>query len=267
MFCNSFSGFLFLFLFVITDDSEKKRLKSLGVDSSASSSHPTGSSASGGSTSTDTKPPVGIDNSRVPPPSSDLKPDVSGDEMAACQVVSKSRTSITQPLSGSGGARLKSPSSTPSRTPNPIQISPQCQYPLPQSTSPYLQAGSPSCEQVYYPHHTPANSMAAMQMANSGLLQPVSTTSITSGLSLSGHMSQQMQACQLPGQNSACALAQASSSTQGSGYGLTGAGSSQGHSGLPSCTYMQNQTYPGHLPTTMSVMNMAATSHFSGPMA
>ncbi len=258
--------------YVFADDSEKKRLKSLdvlGVDSTGTgSSHTGGTSSSSTAVSTDTKPPIpsGPD-SRV----ADLKPDISGrvgDDLPSCQVINKARTSITQPLSSN---RMKSPSTTSSRG-APIQISPQCQYPLPQSTSPYLQAGSPGCEQVYYPHHTPANSMAAMQMANSGLLQPVSSASSllqpASGLSLSGHMSQQMQTCQLSGQNSACALAQASSSIPSAGYGLAGAGGSQGHSGLPSCTYMQNpQSYPGHLATSMSVMNMATASHFPGPMA
>ena len=104
--------------------------------------------------------------------------------------------------------------------------------------------------------------MSAMQMANNGLLQPVSTSAsllqpVGSGLNLS-HMSP-MQACQLGSQNSACALASSSST---SAYGALGGAASQGHGSLPSCGYMQaNQAYPAHLQGTMSVMNMAASSH------
>ena len=178
------------------------------------------------------------------------------------QALNKNRTSLSQPVSG----RLKSPGS---RT--PLGLSPPCQYPsLGQNAAAaaaaaahYGQGSSPPCEQVYYPHHTPnmAN-MAAMQMANSGLLQPVSSA----GLNLS-HMSPSMQACQLASQNNACALA--SSSGNGSGYGLS-AQPPQAHTSLPSCTYMQsNQStpYPGHIPSNMSVMNIATTTHFPGPMA
>lgn len=173
----------------------------------------------------------------------------------------KNRTSMSQPVSG----RLKSPGS---RT--PLGVSPTgCQYPgIGQNSSHYSQGSSPPCEQVYYPHHTPnmANmaNMAAMGMANPGLLQPVSSSA--TGLSLS-HMSQSMQACQLAGQNNACALA--SSSGNGSGYGGLSGQPPQAHASLPSCTYMQsNQTaYPGHLPSNMSVMNIATSTHFPGPMA
>ena len=109
-------------------------------------------------------------------------------------------------------------------------------------------------------------------MANSaGLLQSVSTASgllqpgagLTAGLNLS-HMSQQMSACQLAGQNSACAL---NSTGSNGGYGLSGTGT-QAHTGssLPSCTYMQsNQGYPAHL-ANMGVMNLASSSHFSNTM-
>ena len=189
------------------------------------------------------------------------------DDLPSCQVVNKSRGSLSQPLGGGSKSGVRSPVSS-SR--NSLQVSPQCQYGG-QNTSPYLSSGSsPSCEQVYYPHHTAASNMA-MQMANSaGLLQSVSTASgllqpgagLTAGLNLS-HMSQQMSACQLAGQNSACAL---NSSGSNGGYGLSGA-AAQAHTSLPSCTYMQsNQGYPAHIAANMGVMNLASSSHFSNPM-
>ena len=179
-----------------------------------------------------------------------------GDELPSCQVAGKSRSGISPIMSGQKGR-------SPPLGRGSLGLSSQCQY-LPQSASPYLQgASSPSCDQVYYPHHsaTTAGNMAAMQMANTGLLQQTTVgssllNSASSALSLS-HMGQQMGACQLAGQNSACALAQGSTSGSGA-YGLPGSGN-QGS--LSSCTYMQSsQPYPSHL-------SMNLTSHFPNPMA
>lgn len=181
-----------------------------------------------------------------------------GDELPSCQVTSKSRSGLSPIMSSQKGR-------SPPIGRGSLGLSSQCQY-LPQSASPYLQgAGSPSCDQVYYPHHTTAaaGNMAAMQMANTGLLQQTSVgssllNSASSALSLS-HMGQQMGTCQLAGQNSACALA-AQGSTSGSGaYGLPGSGN-QG--ALSSCTYMQSsQPYPSHH------LSMNLSSHFPNPMA
>lgn len=184
----------------------------------------------------------------------------SDDDLPPCQVYNgKSRESSLGSAQGGGvsGSKTRSPSSS-SRT--PLQVSPQCQY---GSSSSYLQgAGSPSCEQVYYPH----NAM------NHGLLPSVSSSSSSSssllnstGLNPLSQMSHQMSGCQLPGgQSSACALAQGSTSSS-SGYGLGVVGGPQSHTGLSSCTYMQsNQGYPSHL---TNVMNLSSSSHFPNPMA
>ena len=181
----------------------------------------------------------------------------SGAELSSCQVLNKARTGITQPID-----KVRSPPTGVHR--NSLNIPGQCQY-LPQGAPPYL-GGSTSCmpgEQVYYPHHGSIT-------ANSGLLQPVSTSSAL--LQTPSFSSHQLQACQLTGQGNACALAPTSQSTGSHGYtGLTGS-PTQAHgsslTSLPSCTYMQSsQPYASHLTPNMSLMNIATTTHFSGPMA
>ena len=177
------------------------------------------------------------------------KDSTTADGLSSCDVLNKSKSQTMESKSALSVGR------------SPLQISTQCQY----GSSSYLQGGSPSlgAEQVYYPHHTHSGNM------NPGLLQPVTTAAgllqpVGSGLNLH-RVSPQMPACQLSGQNTACALAGAGNSVSSSshGYGFP----PQAHTSLPSCTYMQaNQAYPSHLAPNMSVMNIANSAHFAGHM-